>query len=51
MALTNKLYNIACNCALHRSSIMNDGNGKQKLACVIISKDRSCVLRDRYKLL
>ena len=42
--LTNKLYSIACNCACSRSVIENDGNGKQKLACVIVSKDRSCIL-------
>ena len=43
--LTNKMYSIACECACSRSVIENHGNGKQKLACVIVSKDRSCILR------
>ena len=51
MLLTNKLQNMVCQCAHHRSQIANDFNGKQKLACLIVSGDRSCVLRARYKLL
>ena len=49
--LAIKLNKIACKYSLHRSGIENAGNGKQKLICVIISKNRSYVLRPWHKLL
>lgn len=51
MLLTNKLQGMVCQCAHYRSQINNDFNGKQKLACLIVSGDRSCILRARHKLL
>ena len=49
--LPKKLFNFANECACRRSTIENDYNGKQKLACIIISKNRQCLLCKWYKLL
>lgn len=49
--LPNKLYNHVCECAINRSMKENDYNGKQKLACIITSKNRQCVLCNWYELL
>ena len=51
MCITNKLHSLTLDCASCRATINNDFNGKQKLACLIVSKDRSYVLRKRDKSL
>jgi hypothetical protein len=47
MCISNKLHSLTLDCATCRAAKENDYNGKQKLACLIVSKDRSYVLRKR----
>ncbi len=48
---SNKLLNLAFDVSQSRIENKNFCNGKAYMSCVIISKDRSCVLRKRNKLL
>ena len=46
--IMSKFHSNVMNFAILRSNIKNRSNGKQKLGCLIISKHKQLILRDRY---
>lgn len=47
----NNLLNLALEYAEKRATIINDGNGKSYMSCLILGKNNQCVLWKRDQLL
>lgn len=47
----NNLLNLAMEYSEKRATIINDGNGKAYMSCLVLGKNNQCVLRKRDKLL
>lgn len=47
----NNLLNLAMEYSEKRATIINDGNGKAYMSCLVLGKNNQYVLRKRDKLL